>query len=177
MKNLSKAFYISSFLSGSILPGVLVLFGALLGADEGLLIVIGVVPPLYSIYIILRLTYAMWSSIQDDQARMTPGNAVKLLFVPIFNIYWMYQVLIGFVDDYNSFISRNEIETPNLKYNFFGAHFVLNLFLLVPGVGGFVAIINLVVASIMISEICDAVNAVFYAMSRRAEGLLKESVR
>lgn len=178
MKQLSKPFYISSFLAGSILPGIFAVIGEYLGEYLGefgvlLLIAIGLLLFILPFFVILTLTDAMWSSIEDVYARMSPAKAVGLLFIPIFNIYWMYQVLVGFVEDYNNFVSRNEIETPLLEGGIFIAHFLLTLLSLLPYIGWIAALINLVVVSIMISKICDAVNAVNSALSERRKDIVK----
>ncbi len=178
MKELSKHFYITLFLAGSLLPGIFIIIGGYLGEYLGefgiiLLFVIGLVLFILPFFVILNLTDAMWSSIEDVYARMTPGKAVGLLFIPIFNIYWMYQVLIGFVEDYNNFVSRNEIETPLLEGGIFITHFLLTLLSLLPNIGWIAGLINLVVVSMMISKICDAVNSVNFALLERRKDIAK----
>ena len=170
MKSLSKIFYISSFLAGSIFPAPFIGLGQYLRGNESIfLIVIGIAFFVLLLFVILSLTYEMWSSIEDIHARMSPGKAVGFLFIPLYNIYWMYQVLVGFVEDYNDFISRNEIKTPILEDGVFKIFFFLTLISLVPYIGGFAALANLVVGAIMISKICDAVNAVNFVLYLRAE--------
>lgn len=177
MKTLSKLFYVSSFLGCSIYLGVLAKTGEYYRADDEFIVALAIIPFVYKVAVILHLTYSMWFSIRDDYARTTPGKAVGLLFVPIYNIYWMYHVLVGFVEDYNNFTSRNELEAPILKDDIFKAYFFLYIASIIPVVGEYIAAVNLIVGSMMIYKICDAVNAVVSALSIRIEGLSAESVQ
>lgn len=49
-------------------------------------------------YIII---YRAWHVLQPGAPRTTPGKAVGFMFIPIFNIYWMFQVYVGWVTDWN----------------------------------------------------------------------------
>ena len=50
--------------------------------------------------------WRMWSAIQDGHARTTPGKAIGFLFIPFFNVYWIFQVWGGFPADYNKYSER-----------------------------------------------------------------------
>lgn len=47
------------------------------------------------------LVHRMWSAVPTAQARTRPGWAVGLLFVPLFNLYWLFQAIAGFATDWN----------------------------------------------------------------------------
>lgn len=177
MKLLSKLLYISLFIAGYLFSVLFLCIGLYLKGDKGIffaLIGLYFLTPL--IFVISVLTYRMWSSIQDIYARTTPIKAVLLLFIPVFNIYWMYQVLIGFTEDYNSFISRNEIETPPLRDDLLKIFFFLTVMSLIPFVGVLPYFINIVFGSLMISEIYDAVYGVKSVLSERTKGLVKARI-
>jgi hypothetical protein len=53
--------------------------------------------------------YRMWSAVQDGQARITPGRALGLLFVPFYNFYWVFRALPGWARDYNAYCERHGI--------------------------------------------------------------------
>ena len=105
------------------------------------------------------LVYKMWAAIQDGHARTTPGRALGFLFIPVFNIYWAFQVLWGFAKDYNSFIERHALDLRRLPEGLFLAYVVLCFTTWIPFLGWFLMVANLVVGAIMIAKICDAVNA------------------
>ena len=61
------------------------------------------------------LLYKFWRLIQDGQARATPREAVGLLFVPFYSLYWLFQVFFGFSVDTNKFIERHFSETVEIR--------------------------------------------------------------
>jgi TPR repeat protein len=52
------------------------------------------------------LLYQGWKSIPVDIARTTPGKAVGFLFIPIFNLYWMFVAYDGLIKDMNAALQR-----------------------------------------------------------------------
>ena len=177
MKKLLKPFFLASFavsVVGTILVsiGYLEIFYAVIqGAGSaraprvpsqppsaGILLLIGVgsLALIYATVVMLILFYRMWASIQDGHARTSPGKAVGFLFIPLFNLYWMFQVLWGFSKDYNSYVERNALRVPKLPEGLFLLYNILYFAIWVP-ILGFVA--YWVVSFIIISRICDAVNA------------------
>lgn len=63
----------------------------------------------------LALFHKAWLAIQDGFARTTPGRAVGYSFIPIFNLYWMFVVMVGFATDYNSFVERKKLDRRPLS--------------------------------------------------------------
>lgn len=47
----------------------------------------------------MMLHYRCWKAIPADVARTSPGAAVGLLFVPFFNIYWVFVSYAGLAED------------------------------------------------------------------------------
>ncbi|MGQ0760756.1 MAG: hypothetical protein ACT4OT_01875 [Acidobacteriota bacterium] len=103
--------------------------------------------------------YRMWAAIQDGHARTDPGRAVGFLFIPFFNIYWAFQALWGFAKDYNSYLDRHGLDLRRLPEGIFVAYIILCLGAFIPFVGWLLVAANMVVGTIMIAKICDAVNA------------------
>ena len=91
--------------------------------------------------------YKMWKAIQDGHARTSPGKAVGLLFVPLFNIYWIFQVLPGYATDFNAFVQRHQIQ---------GAK-PLSQGLIIAMM--FVPVVNIFLFWMFIGQVCDGVNA------------------
>ncbi len=44
---------------------------------------------------------AVWARIPPSHARTTPLKAVAFLFVPLFNLYWVFRVIVGLARDLN----------------------------------------------------------------------------
>ncbi len=101
----------------------------------------------------LVLVHRAWSAIQDGAARTSPGRAVWLLLVPVFNLYWAFQAFAGFATDYNHFIERHSVDAQPISKNLVLATMV------VPGVG-------LLLAWRVIGSVCAAINAIWRVGSR-----------
>ncbi|MEI7910740.1 MAG: DUF4339 domain-containing protein [Verrucomicrobiota bacterium] len=48
----------------------------------------------------------IWSALQYGRPRTTPGKAVGLLFVPFFNLYWLFVAFYGLAQDWNRITTR-----------------------------------------------------------------------
>ncbi|MDQ4120953.1 MAG: hypothetical protein M3209_05865 [Acidobacteriota bacterium] len=119
----------------------------------------------------LTLIYKMWASIEDGRARTTPRKAIALLFVPFFNLYWIFQVWGGFPTDYNRYVDRYELNLPPLSAGIYIVYPILLLFSLFPVFGFFTAIIGLFVFAAIIWKTCGAVNLLSQAAQRRYDAV------
>ena len=59
--------------------------------------------------VLLTLLYKAWKAIQDGVTKITPGQAVGRLFIPLFNLFWLSKAVIGFADEYNRFAERHRV--------------------------------------------------------------------
>ena len=119
-----------------------------------------VVPMLYGAIFMLILWYKSWAAIQDGHARTTPTKAIVLLFIPLFNIYMIFQTVWGLSKDFNAYFQRHHISAARLPERLFLAFCVLCGASMIPKVGLVFLAVNYVVALIMVSALCDAINAV-----------------
>ena len=153
---MSKQFYLITLIGGGIL---LIIFSILAAtADEDLLAVSIVISVAITV-IVLRFWYQAWSAIQDGQARTTPGKAVGFLFIPLFGLYWLFQMTWGFAKDFNSYVSRHGLGVGPLPEGMFLALPILGLMNLIPVVGYITSLAGAVLYIIVIIKVCDAVNA------------------
>jgi hypothetical protein len=123
---------------------------------------------LYAIAIFHTILFKAWDLIQDGHPRTTPGKAVGFLFIPFFNLYWIFQSTSGFAKDYNIFIASlgyGDIKLGTRLFDTFAVIFVVAfaaLFTPVPFLGLFLSagfyFIDLFVACLMIGRLCDAIN-------------------
>ena len=51
--------------------------------------------------------YRIWSVLQHGRPRTSPGKAVGLLFVPLFNLYWNFVAFYGLAQDWNQITARH----------------------------------------------------------------------
>jgi hypothetical protein len=110
--------------------------------------------------VFLRFVYRIWSAIQDGHARTTPGRAVGFLFIPFFNVYWIFQALAGFASDFNALVLRRQLHVAPLSPVLWIVFVVLSLAGIVPVVGIPATLASYVVGTVLIRQACDAINAV-----------------
>lgn len=125
---------------------------------------------LFAVIVMIVLIYCMWKAIQDGHARTSPGKAIGLLFIPVFNLYWLFQICWGFSRDYNRFVSRHSLPASKLPEGLFLASnitFVLFWFILIIAVlasNGWLGIVfaiawlvNPILLCLAVARACDAV--------------------
>lgn len=185
----SKAFYFGTYLGGSILGGILMAFGmfaiiggaaasesgdidsAAVGAITGgglLVMLLGLVCLIACGIVVLILYYKMWAAIQDGHARTTPGKAVGFMFIPLFNLYWMFQAIWGYSKDYNEYLRRYSIPAKPLPEGLFLTACILPLLGWIPFVGSLVSIANLIILIIIVNFICNSINALATTQPQQA---------
>lgn len=174
-KPMSKVFYLGGYFGGMVLffiIYVVALGGTIVAAQRnpnqvpnGALGLIGLafVPLIFSIVVMGMFLYRMWDSIQDGQARMSPGKAVGFMFIPLFNIYWLFQVIYGFAQDYNKYIARRSLSVPRLNEQLFLFYPISVLACAVPVVNFLAGPASLVLMVIVVVQTCDAVNLLITA--------------
>ncbi|MFO0964675.1 MAG: GYF domain-containing protein [Gemmataceae bacterium] len=60
-----------------------------------------------SVILFVVLLHQIWSVIQDGYARLTPGLAVGLLFIPFFNVAWIFFAIALLPQELNLFARRH----------------------------------------------------------------------
>ncbi|MBI4481044.1 MAG: hypothetical protein HY651_13580 [Acidobacteria bacterium] len=112
--------------------------------------------------IFLVFLYRMWAAIQDGQVRTSPGRAVGLLFVPLFNFFWLFYVFAGFRREYNALLQRHALTLPPLRKGLSVAVPVLTLFGSLVSLAPFGFVLTVPVFGVVllpVGRVCDAVNA------------------
>ncbi|MFB3893471.1 MAG: hypothetical protein ACE15C_15770 [Phycisphaerae bacterium] len=107
---------------------------------------------IYAVVVGMVLLYKMWSAIQAGPARTSPGKAVGFLFIPFFNLYWMFMAWWGWAKDYNEFIRLRNISAPKVSENL---ALTMCILALIPCA----SIANLVIMPMFMAKGCDAINA------------------
>ena len=147
---MKKGIYIAAIVGGGILVYVFVFLAMDPKTTEMAAAV--PIPIVFAMIFHLMMVYKMWGSIQDGQPRMSPGKAVGFLFIPFFNVYWLFQVYPGFATDYNRHLQQKNLPAKPLSHGLM-VGMALMILLAIP-------IVNWIIQSIAISKICDAVNAI-----------------
>jgi hypothetical protein len=117
------------------------------------------IPNLYLVVVMPVLFYKMWAAIQDGHARATPGKAIGFLFIPLFNLYWVFQLVWGWAKDYNRLVERQGLHAPRMPEGLFLAYVILALTTWIPGLGLVLASVSYLVFLAMVERICNGINA------------------
>jgi hypothetical protein len=165
MNNVSKSFFLGSIAVGLGIADILVIIANVKirsgSPQDGLgLIGASLVPMLYSGVVMIVLWYKSWAAIQDGHARTTPGKAIGFFFIPFFNIYWAFQAIWGLSKDFNAYLQRHSISSAKLPESLFLAYCILCFTTWIPILGLVLLVVNYFVGLMMVSALCDAVNAV-----------------
>ncbi len=104
-------------------------------------------------YIIL---YRHWQLIQDGYARTTPGRAVGFLFIPFFNLYWIFEAFPGLIRDTNAYIQRHGLPVKIQDAGLATAFCILTLLCLVPYLNFATGVAVLVIQIILAKNFRDS---------------------
>jgi hypothetical protein len=176
MQRLSKAAYFGGIITCLILSIVLTIGGLVVffaspasrgRPDAEMLIMLlgvicaGLIPSLVGVIIQLVLLYKLWATIQDPSVppRTTPGMAVGLLFVPFYNLYWIFQVYWGWTVDFNRLAEARRRDLPRAPEGLALTWCALNLCSGIPLVGGLIALAAVVLFFVFLSQAIDCANA------------------
>jgi hypothetical protein len=97
----------------------------------------------------------MWGSIQDEWNEVTPIKAIVFLFIPFFNLYWIFRVWGGYATEYDNYVLRHDLSIAPLAGTVF---LFYPLFAILGGLFLFPTIILPFLLFPMIGKACDAVN-------------------
>lgn len=180
MNQLSKGMYFGVMIGGYLVGIVLVFMGmgtAILGAASAGsdtnpsaaggaaavggfgLAMLGIVCMLAAGVAYLHLIYRAWSAINDGQQRTSPAMAAVLLIIPLFNLYWMFQAIWGWAQDYNKYVARHNLTTaPKMNEQMFLFQPIALIACIVPLVGIVAALAHLVLLFINASSMIDGAN-------------------
>ncbi|MDM7924278.1 MAG: hypothetical protein QUS14_18490 [Pyrinomonadaceae bacterium] len=156
---LSAAVFFFAFIAVAVLGVLLVDEVADPGALASGMIVLGVLG--YTQFLIVHtimtlvLLHSIWKVLQDGVTDVTPGKAIGFLFIPFYNIYWVFRVWGGYPADYNKFIDRYRLAAPKIP----GTVFVLfPIFVLLSAILVVPILLLPFVTLFLIARGCDAVN-------------------
>jgi hypothetical protein len=81
--------------------------------------------PVTGIIINFLVLRKIWAAIQDGQNPISPGKAIGLLLVPIFNFYWVFRVWAGFPKEFQNFVNRRSLNISKPASFFFVLYSIL----------------------------------------------------
>jgi hypothetical protein len=130
---------------------------------------------IYVMIVQLTFYYKIWKALPPSIARTTPGKAVVLTLIPVFNWYWTFQVLWGWAKDFNRFVTERGLKIPAVSEKVALLSCILNI---VGTVVGFIYTrTNLTWFSMSLTFICLTVFLTFLWQAVTAVNLLPTEVR
>ena len=123
MKPMSKAYFLAWIFGPQVIAGVLAVIGIIVaniagdrsGPDPAAFLVfllLALISSIVGVVFACKLLYRLWTVIQGEDARTTPGKAVGFCFIPLFNFYWLFQAYRGWTLDYNKLVKRRGLNLP-----------------------------------------------------------------
>jgi hypothetical protein len=109
--------------------------------------------------------YRAWAALQRGQARTTPGAAVGFLFIPLFNLYWIFVAFPGWASDWKRIRTSytNLLGAPAVSPGLF-----LTMIICAFSVIGIP--IAIVLSFICMNQMCQVVNFMAAGHSRQQMG-------
>src|SRR5204863_3357367 len=119
------------------------------------------IPIIYNVVVCSMLIYKMWNALarQNYPIRTTPGSAVGLMFVPLFNAYWVFQSLWGWMQDYNELVDRRRLDVPRMPEGLGLATAILWACTSVPCLNYLTIVPSFVLLGVFIGYACNGINA------------------
>jgi GYF domain 2 len=111
-------------------------------------------------YVIL---YRAWNCLRYGRPRTTPGKAIGMLFIPIYQIYWIFVAISGLPQDWNRVMGSHENlkMSPRMSEGLFLTFCICTLVIL-----GF--IITPFLLFPMVSQMCKGINFFAYRRNQTA---------
>jgi len=88
--------------------------------------------------------YRCWTLIQDGPHRTTPGLAVGLMFIPLFNMYWQFVAFAGLAKDLNAYARERSLSAPRANEGVALAACILSISSLIPLIGIFTGLAGMI---------------------------------
>jgi uncharacterized membrane protein len=138
----------------------------------------------YSLAVFLILLYKAWQVIQDGNQRMPPLRALGFMFIPFYDLYWMFPAFWGYAKDYNSYLVRYQLTLKKLPANLFLAASILSVssfftstISLIPGlflsswiITSLINMAGIAIFALVINELCNAINQLSYGDDLKRKG-------
>lgn len=102
------------------------------------------------------LLHGLWRVVQDGRARTTPGKAVGFLFIPLFNLYWIFIAQYGLAQELNRIIDGERAPAPKANEGLALTFCILICCAAIPVINLAVAVAAPIVAVIHMKQLKDA---------------------
>jgi hypothetical protein len=122
----------------------------------GIVFIIASILSLASMVFFCMNLYRAWACLQPGGAQTTPGKAIGFMFIPFYNLYWVFVAINGLPKDWNRIVASYEDlkAAPKLSETTFMLYCI----------GVFFAPLAFIMIFPMMSQLCKGIN--FFASRR-----------
>ena len=109
----------------------------------------------------LICVYRAWCCVQPGGARSTPGKAVGFLFIPFFNIYWIFVAFYGWAQDWTRIQAShgNLAAMPRVSPPLFLTALISSFCIIIPFLGFLALLAYPILYLIMMAQMHKVVNS------------------
>lgn len=104
-------------------------------------------------------TYKVWTNVSSFCSRANPFTSIAFQWIPLYNLYWYFQIYHGMAEDFNHYTAQNQKNIPVVNTGLAMSVSVLMCAMAIPVVNFFAAIPFVIVYALYMNNIGNAVNA------------------
>lgn len=125
-----------------------------------LLACVGIVGIIAGVVLYCMILHKCWSLIPREWARTSPDLAIGLMFVPLFNMYWVFVAMHGLARDLNRLLDELGLSGPRVNETLTLSYCILIVCSWLPYLGLLAALTAVVLNLIAVYQIKNAAIAV-----------------
>ena len=118
-------------------------------------IIVGIIGLIASAVYQFMLIYKLWSLIPRERAETTPGKAIGFLFIPFFNLYWIFVAIHGLAKGLNNEL-RSVAPGKQVSEGLSLTFCILSIVNIIPYVNLITGTVNIVIMIILMKQFTDA---------------------
>ena len=118
-------------------------------------IIVGIIGLIASAVYQFMLIYKLWSLIPRERAETTPGKAIGFLFIPFFNLYWIFVAIHGLAKGLNNEL-RSVAPGKQVSEGLSLTFCILSIVNIIPYVNFITGTVNIVIMIILMKQFTDA---------------------
>ncbi|MEO1477420.1 MAG: DUF4328 domain-containing protein [Bacteroidota bacterium] len=134
------------------------------------IVLIGIPLIIAAVIVFYVFLYKAWNQLQDGSQRTTPGKAVGFMFIPFYNLYWIFVAVHGLAQDLNGYARRHSVQMMPVSESLSLAYCIVLLCTILPYIGFLAALAALVLGIILMTQFKNASMQIAQHNGQRAGG-------
>ena len=117
-------------------------------------------------FIFFFFIYKGWEAVPENSRGLKPWKAIGQLFIPLFNLYWVFVAIKDLPKELNAYIQKNGVQTPLLSESMALWISILVILMVIPWLDFFVAIALWIIAIIFMNNLKKTLIAIAEAKAK-----------